>query len=79
MLTNYLGEHLQRARTGTAIAPALLRLREGFTRKLDLAIGEQSEKRDELDRRAELHRQQLLEHSSVLSRARALVERLDLK
>ncbi|HRO60398.1 MAG TPA: flagellar export protein FliJ [Burkholderiaceae bacterium] len=60
MLSNYLGEHLRRGSTTTAFDPALLRVRDRFTSKLDAAIGEQSLERDRLEQAAEAQREALI-------------------
>ncbi len=59
MLSTYLHEHLRRGRAPTTDA-SLLSVREGFTRKLDLAIGEQTRQRDGLREAAEHGRAELI-------------------
>ncbi len=59
-LSSYLRDHLQRARASAATDASLLRVREGFTRKLDLAIGEQTRQRDGLREAAERGRAELV-------------------
>ena len=60
MLSNYLGEHLRRGSTRASFDPALLQVRDRFTRKLDAAIGEQSLERDKLEHAAEAQRRELI-------------------
>jgi flagellar export protein FliJ len=66
MLSTYLREHLQRGRAPAATDAPLLRTREGFTRKLDVAIGEQTRQRDGLRDAAERDRAELIERQRRL-------------
>ncbi len=65
-LSSYLSEHLQRGRAPAATDAPLLRVREGFTRKLDLAIDEQTRQRDGLREAAERGRAELIERQRRL-------------
>lgn len=67
MLSSYLHEHLGRIRTQAQTDSPLLRIREGFTRKLDVAIDEQTRQRDGLRDNAER------EHAELLERQRRLL------
>ncbi|MCL4185030.1 MAG: flagellar export protein FliJ [Burkholderiaceae bacterium] len=67
MLSSYLHEHLGRVRTQAHTDSPLLRIREGFTRKLDVAIDEQTRQRDGLRDNAER------EHAELLERQRRLL------
>lgn len=81
-LSTYLGEHLRRAATRSHTDPALLGLNERFTRKLDVAIVEQTGVRDALDdatvrRRSELigHQRRLLAFETLQARRDAALAR----
>lgn len=66
-LSSYLHEHLGRVRTLALTDPPLLRIREGFTRKLGVAIDEQTRQRDGLRDSAER------EHAELRERQRRLL------
>jgi flagellar export protein FliJ len=67
MLSSYLHEHLGHLRTLAQTDSPLLRIREGFTRKLGVAIDEQTRQRDGLRDSAER------EHAELLERQRRLL------
>lgn len=67
MLSSYLHEHLGHLRTLAQTDSPLLRIREGFTRKLGVAIDEQTRQRDGLRDNAER------EHAELLERQRRLL------
>jgi len=75
MLQNYLGEHLRRGRATSAFDPALLRVRDRFTSKLDAAIGEQSLERERLEHAAEAQRGELIARQQRLLAFEALAAR----
>jgi flagellar FliJ protein len=75
LLSGYLSDHLQRAPTDKGIVPALLPVRESFTRKLDLAIAEQSRQRDGLREVARARRMELVERQRRLLAYETLLER----
>jgi flagellar FliJ protein len=75
LLTGYLSEHLQRAPFDKSVSPALLPVREGFTRKLDLAITEQTRQRDGLRQTADARQLELVERQRRLLAYETLMER----
>lgn len=75
LLSGYLSEHLQRGLTNDAITPALLHVREHFSRKLGQAIDEQAQQRDGLRQAAAHRQQQLIECQRRLLAFETLIER----
>lgn len=73
-LSSYLVEHLK-AGERPSFDPAILRLRERFTRRLDVAIDEQTRARDALQEATERRREELLERQRRLLAFRTLESR----
>ncbi len=76
-LSAYLGEHLRRAATRSHADPVLLSLSERFTRKLDVAIVEQTGVRDTLDDATARRRSELIGHQRRLLAFETLQARRD--
>lgn len=75
LLRSYLDEHLQRVQVDKPILPALLPVREGFTRKLDQALVEQTRQRDGLQQAADARRLELVDRQRRLLAYETLLER----
>lgn len=82
VLSTYFGEHLRGAAARPYADPALLQVRERFTRKLDAAIGEQTSVRDASHdamarRRGELidRQRRLLAFETLQARREAALQR----
>lgn len=75
-LSTYLQEHLNGA-ARPRVDPAILRLRERFTRRLDIAIGEQTRARDTLQAAIEQRREELIGRQRRLLAFEALQARRD--
>lgn len=76
-LSTYLDEHLLGAARRVQVDPAVLRLRERFTRKLDVAIDEQTRVRDALHDAMDRRREELVGRQRKLLAFETLQARRD--
>lgn len=74
-LSEYLREHFHRSRARDQVELPLLGIRERFTRKLDLAIDEQTRQRDDLQETAAQRHEQLIARQRRLLAFEALLAR----